>query len=198
MRAAVAFVVWCLLCRNPLTAENEHRTREMLIGNTREVTEALAKSRKRRASAELGGGDGKAVSEVEGWEALPLAGLRGKAGMGSEREACGVGAFAGRSIRGRTVVFAEAFGENEVVACYRQLVVVERDFRQLKTTSIGIRPTCYHKDDRVEAHALSCVLAYYIQWHMGKRLAPLFAADGKGKDRRRVTAGVLKRLKGIR
>jgi transposase len=64
--------------------------------------------------------------------------------------------------------------------------------------SIEIRPTYHHKDDRIEAHVLLCVLAYYIQWHMQKRLAPLFAEDGEGKDRRWTFAGVLERLKGLR
>ena len=78
------------------------------------------------------------------------------------------------------------------------MAVVERDFRQLKTVSLEIRPTYHHKDDRIEAHVLLCVLAYYIQWHMQKDLAPLLAEDGEGKDRRWTFAGVLERLKGIR
>ena len=40
-----------LLCRNPLTAEKESRTRAELIGQTRAALEKLARSRKRRRSA---------------------------------------------------------------------------------------------------------------------------------------------------
>jgi hypothetical protein len=42
------------------------------------------------------------------------------------------------------------------------------------------------------------MLAYYVQWHMQQKLAPLFAANGTGKDRRWTWAGVLERLKGVR
>ena len=64
--------------------------------------------------------------------------------------------------------------------------------------AIEVRPTYHHKDKRIEAHVFLCMLAYYIQWHMHKQLAPLFEQDGQGKDRRWTFAGVLERLKGIR
>lgn len=42
------------------------------------------------------------------------------------------------------------------------------------------------------------MLAYYLQWHMKQRLAPLFAQDGTQKHRRWSFANVLERLKAIR
>ena len=42
------------------------------------------------------------------------------------------------------------------------------------------------------------MLAYYLQWHMQQKLAPLLESDGAGKDRRWTWAGVLERLKGLR
>jgi hypothetical protein len=42
------------------------------------------------------------------------------------------------------------------------------------------------------------MLAYYLQWHMKQRLAPLFAQDGTEKNRRWSFANVLERLKAIR
>jgi len=35
------------------------------------------------------------------------------------------------------------------------------------------------------------MLAYYLQWHMEQRLAPLFSSDGKGQDRRWTLRGVI-------
>lgn len=35
------------------------------------------------------------------------------------------------------------------------------------------------------------MLAYYLQWHMEHRLAPLFTQDGKGQERRWTFRGVI-------
>ena len=35
------------------------------------------------------------------------------------------------------------------------------------------------------------MLAYYLQWHMEQRLAPLFKADGEGSERRWTLRGVI-------
>jgi len=43
-----------------------------------------------------------------------------------------------------------------------------------------------------------CVLAYYLQWHVQQRLKPLFAKDGKGKDRQWTFSSVMERLKAWR
>lgn len=187
-----------LLCRNPATGEKEHRTREALIAKTREAMETLAASRRRRTAEELGAAVGKALAK---WKVGKF--FRWDVREGKLRwEVDEARVALERSLDGcyvvRTDAAAAAFDKNEAVACYRQLAVVEQDFRQLKTVSIEIRPTYHHKDDRIEAHVLLCVLAYYIQWHMQRRLAPLFAEDGEGKDRRWTFAGVLERLKGIR
>jgi transposase len=187
-----------LLCRNPLTAEKEHRTREALIAKSREAMEKLAKSRKRRTVAELGAAVGKALAKWKVGKFFRWQVREGKLEWELDEKRVTLEHSLDGCYVVRTDVSAEALEKNEAVACYRQLAVVERDFRQLKTVSIEIRPTYHHKDDRIEAHVLLCVLAYYIQWHMQKRLAPLFAEDGEGKDRRWTFAGVLERLKGIR
>lgn len=187
-----------LLCRNPLTAEKERRTREALIGKTREAMEKLVKSRKRRTAEELGAAVGKALAK---WKVGKFFVWRVREGK-LEWELDAKRVDTEKSLDGcyvvRTDASAAVFEANQAVACYRRLAVVERDFRQLKTVALEIRPTYHHKDDRIEAHVFLCVLAYYIQWHMQKQLAPLFAQDGKGEDRRWTFAGVLERLKGIR
>lgn len=187
-----------LLCRNPVTGAKEHHTRETLIAKTREAMEKLTQSRKRRTTEELGAAVGKVLARWKVGKFFRWRVHRGKL----EWEVDQSRVETEQSLDGcyvvRTDTSPEVFEKNQAVASYRQLAEVERDFRQLKTVSIEIRPTYHHKDERIEAHVFLCVLAYYVQWHIQQRLAPLFEADGEGKDRRWTFAGVLERLKGIR
>jgi transposase len=187
-----------LLCRNPLTAEKERRTREALIGKTREAMEKLAKSRKRRTPAELGAAVGKALAKWKVGKFFRWEVREGKLEWALDSKRVDTETSLDGCYVVRTDASAQVFDTNQAVACYRQLAAVERDFRQLKTVAIEIRPTYHHKDERIEAHVFLCVLAYYVQWHMQKQLAPLSEQDGEGKDRRWTFAGVLERLKGIR
>ena len=40
-----------------------------------------------------------------------------------------------------------------------------------------IRPIYHWLADRVRAHAFVCMLAYYLEWHMRQRLAPMLYDD---------------------
>ena len=40
-----------------------------------------------------------------------------------------------------------------------------------------MRPIHHRKADRVRAHILLCMLAYYVEWHMREAWAPLMFAD---------------------
>lgn len=187
-----------MLCRNPATAEKEHQTRDALIAKTREAMEKLVRSRKRRTAEELGAAVGKALAR---WKVGKFFLWRVHEGK-LEWELDQPRIETERSLDGcyvvRTDVSQEVLDTDEAVASYRQLAEVERGFRQLKTVALEIRPTYHHKDERIEAHVFLCMLAYYVQWHMQQRLAPLFAEDGEGKERRWTFAGALERLKGIR
>ena len=46
-------------------------------------------------------------------------------------------------------------------------------FRCLKTVDLQIRPLYHWLADRVRAHVFLCMLAYYLEWHMRRRLAPM-------------------------
>ena len=65
----------------------------------------------------------------------------------------------------------------DVVRSYKQLTRVERAFRCLKTVDLRVRPIRHRKPDRVRAHLLLCLLAYYVEWHLRQALAPLLFAD---------------------
>lgn len=187
-----------LLCRNPLTGEKERRTRLALIAKTREALETLAKSRKRRTVEELGAAVGKALARWKVGKFFIWQVREGKLEWELDQARVDTEEALDGCYVIRTDTSERVFDKNQAVACYRGLAAVERDFRQLKTVSIEIRPTYHQKDERIEAHVFLCMLAYYIQWHMHQRLAPLFEADGEGAGRRWTFAGVVERLKGIR
>ena len=59
------------------------------------------------------------------------------------------------------------------VRAYKRLSRVERAFRSFKTVDLKVRPVYHFSEPRVRAHVLLCMLAYYVEWHMRGRLAPL-------------------------
>src|ERR1700730_13506223 len=84
----------------------------------------------------------------------------------------------------RTSVKKEALSSQQVVASYKSLSGVERAFRSLKSVDLKVRPIHHRLPDRVRAHILLCVLAYYVEWHMRQLLAPiLFDDDNKPQAR---------------
>ena len=42
---------------------------------------------------------------------------------------------------------------------------------------LKVRPFYRRRADRVRAHLLLCILAYYVEWHMRRALAPLLFDD---------------------
>jgi transposase len=77
----------------------------------------------------------------------------------------------------RTNVKAAALSSTDVVRSYKQLSNVERAFRSLKTVDLKVRPIHHRLEDRVRAHVFLCMLAYYVEWHMRRKLAPLLFED---------------------
>src|SRR3954451_8353909 len=65
----------------------------------------------------------------------------------------------------------------EAVQAYKRLSRVERAFRSLKSVDLKIRPIHHRLEDRVRAHVFLCMLAYYVEWHMRDRLAPVLFDD---------------------
>jgi len=67
----------------------------------------------------------------------------------------------------------------------------------MKTVLLELRPVHRKSDDRITAHIFIVMLAYYLQWHFMQRVAPLFANDGKGSERRWSFDIIIKRLESI-
>jgi hypothetical protein len=77
----------------------------------------------------------------------------------------------------RTSEPAEKLPAAEAVRSYKGLSAVERLFRTLKGLDLRVRPIFHRDPNRVRAHIFICLLAYYIEWHMRKALAPLLFDD---------------------
>ena len=72
----------------------------------------------------------------------------------------------------------------DAVRGYKALAQVERVFRTLKGLDIRVRPIRHRIDRRVRAHIFLCLLAYYVEWHMRRALAPvLFDDEGLTENR---------------
>jgi hypothetical protein len=77
----------------------------------------------------------------------------------------------------RTGLPQAAFDATEVVLAYKSLARVEHAFRSIKTVDIAVRPVFHYAEARVRAHVFLCMLAYYLEWHMRQRLAPILFDD---------------------
>jgi hypothetical protein len=65
----------------------------------------------------------------------------------------------------------------DVVRAYKNLEQAERAFGSLKGPDLQIRPIHHSLEDRVRAHVLICMLAYYLTWHLKAAWKPLLFTD---------------------
>jgi len=84
----------------------------------------------------------------------------------------------------RTSLPNETVSSDEAVRHYKGLSRVEAAFRSLKSDDLKIRPIHHFSEERVRAHLLLCMLAYYVKWHMGEAWRELLFAD---EDQHRLT-----------
>jgi hypothetical protein len=77
----------------------------------------------------------------------------------------------------RTSVPDTELDAGHVVRSYKNLEQVERAFKTFKGPDLEIRPIHHHLADRVRAHVLLCMLAYYLTWHLRQAWAPLLFKD---------------------
>ena len=73
----------------------------------------------------------------------------------------------------RTSVSAQQIDAAQCVRHYKALANVERAFRSLKTVDLKVRPIHHRSADRVRAHILLCMLAYYVEWGAADKAANL-------------------------
>jgi hypothetical protein len=77
----------------------------------------------------------------------------------------------------RTSETKDRLTAEETVRRYKSLSHVEQTFRAMKGIDILVRPIRHRTLERVPAHIFLCMLAYYVQWHMRRVLAPMLFED---------------------
>jgi hypothetical protein len=82
----------------------------------------------------------------------------------------------------RTTMPPEQMTTAKVVATYKSLARVERDFRSIKAIDLDLRPIHHYTETRVRAHVFICMLAAYLVWHLRQAWAPLTFTDENRPD----------------
>src|SRR3954469_17959383 len=77
----------------------------------------------------------------------------------------------------RTNLPAATLDDAGTVRAYKSLAQVERAFRTLKGIDLRIRPLFHWLALRVRAHVVLCLLAYHVEWHIRRKLAPMLYED---------------------
>ncbi len=171
-----------IVCRNrELAAERARKRRALLDATEKELARIKAAVARKRDP--LRGKDciGIAVGEVIGQhkmakhfeltiEDASFSFTRNEARIAAEAALDGLYVI-------RTNLPKEAIGADDAVSAYKNLAQVERAFRSLKTADLDIRPIYHWLSDRVRAHLFLCMLAYYVEWHMRRTLAPMLFDD---------------------
>ena len=177
-----------VVCKNPLLADERARKRaELLAGSENDLARIAARVQRARSPLRGAAAIGQAVGAVLGRRHMakhfqiritddtftfaqnPLsiaaeAALDGIYVVRTNLPAAQSDAATGQA-RGLTA--------HATVRAYKSLSGVEHAFRSLKTVDLELRPVFHWTAPRVRAHVLLCMLAYYLQWHMRRSLAPM-------------------------
>jgi hypothetical protein len=169
-----------IACRNPILAADRARKREELLAATEKLlAPVLARVRAGRltGAGEIGVEVGKVISKYKTGKHFEvtitdtsLAVTRRQAQIDEEAALDGFYVL-------RTPVPASQLDTPAVVAAYKNLKYVERDFRHIKADDLDLRPVYHHLEERVKAHVLICMLACYLVWHLRRAWAPLTFTD---------------------
>ena len=170
------------MCRNPLLAAERRRKREdLLVATERDLSRIkLAVERQRaplRGKAEIGLKVGAVLDKHKMAKHYELSIAEASLAWRRKDDAIVAEARLDGIYVIRTSVPATTLTAEQTVGAYKSLAQVERAFRCLKTTDLEIRPVFHWTAPRVRAHVLLCMLAYYVEFHMRKRLAPLLFDD---------------------
>jgi transposase len=169
-------------CYNPLLAEERARKRAELLRATEHQLDKIVREVGRRTKTALSAAQiGKKVGQVlnrfkmgKHFELTIQEGLlryaRREAQIQRESQLDGI--YVIRTSEPRSRLSAA-----DTVRSYKNLAQVEIAFRCLKSIDLLVRPIRHRDEQRVKAHLFLCMLAYYVQWHMRKALAPLLFED---------------------
>ncbi|HEX7398618.1 MAG TPA: IS1634 family transposase, partial [Candidatus Limnocylindrales bacterium] len=169
-----------VVCRNPALAAERARKREALLGATETALGTVAGMVGRgtlRSAAAIGLRAGRVVNAKKMAKHFELTITDGVFAYRRRTDAIAAEAALDGLYVVRTSVPVERLDAPGVVATYKRLSAVERDFRALKGDDLAVRPIFHWREDRVRAHLFLCFLAAYVRWHLEAAWAPLLYRD---------------------
>lgn len=185
-----------MLCKNPSRKIKDYQTRQALLSKTEVQLRKIAESPRKRDEQAIAAQVGKWLNRWKVGQYFDWTITDGKLQFSIKQEKLDKA----EDLDGCYVIRTDVTGmdKQETVTAYRQLAEVDRDFRQMKTVSLELRPIYHRLEERVKAHVFLCMLALYIQWHMKQALRPMLANELKGRERPWSFDEILLRLKSLR
>jgi hypothetical protein len=169
-----------IACRNPALAHERARKRTELLAATETLLAGIAErvsAGRLTGAGRIGEAVGKVINKYKMGKHFTrtitdtsFTYQRDQAGIDSQAALDGIYVI-------RTSVPATELDSAAVVAGYKNLAYVERDFRSIKSDDLDLRPVHHRLTERVKAHVLICMLACYLTWHLRKAWAPLTYTD---------------------
>jgi len=171
-----------VICHNPLLADERRRKRQELLAATeRDLAKIAAAVRRERRP--LGGADkiglraGKVRDRFQVGKHFRIEITDTSFDYARDEEKIAAEAALDGFYVVRSSLPQGTLEPGELVGAYKGLSKAERAFRRLKTVDLHMRPIHHHLADRVRAHVLLCMLAYYVEWHMRRAWAPILFED---------------------
>jgi transposase len=169
-------------CYNPQLAEQRRQKRQDLLAATQAELEALAASVAKPANqpetaVEIGVRAGKIINHYKMAKHFTLTIRDGHLGWSRKQDAITNEEMLDGIYVIRTSEPADRLTAADGVRSYKRLALVEQAFRCLKGIDLLVRPIHHRTADRVRAHILLCLLAYYVEWHLRQAWEPLLFED---------------------
>ena len=167
-------------CRNPFLAAERARKREDLLAATEKdlaAVRAQVDAGRLKDPDKIGIRVGKVIGRHKVAKHFLLDIGPGRLAWARDQDAIAAEAALDGIYVIRTSVPASTLGAAGVVAAYKNLKHVERDFRITKADDLDLRPIHHYLAGRVRGHVLICMLACYLTWHLRQALAELTFTD---------------------
>jgi len=171
-----------IACFNPLLAEERSRKRKELLEATEAGLRKIKSEVNRRTKqplkeSEIGLKVGRVINRFKvakhfdlTIEDNKLEWMRLEGKIQQEEELDGIYII-------RTSEPEESISAEDTVRQYKNLSRIEHIYRTVKGLDILIRPIRHRTEEHVRAHIFLCMLAYIVEWHMHKALAPILFED---------------------
>jgi transposase len=171
-----------VVCRNPdLAAERARKREDLLAATERDLARIRARVMRRRdplrGATEIALAAGEVVNTYKMAKHLELSITDTSFGFTRKTVQINEEAATDGIYVVRTSLPEDELDDAGTVRSYKSLSLVERAFRCIKTVDLQVRPVYHRLEDRVRAHVFLCMLAYYLEWHLRQRLAPMLFDD---------------------